>query len=187
MAREEYFSQLSLIMMKLCLQSYTFCFYFILFLPLWIRIRFWNTDPQSLLRTDPCWIRIHNTAHNTSRDDGGDPLPYPMKEYNKILTRQKLYIGVFWVGCFVEATRGCGSAFWGSTPHPTNSPRLPLCGCPDEGMCGLQGVLDFWPRGAWLSPPPPGSVVYGPKKCAYQVRGLQVCLGKWFAAWMLTH
>ena len=68
-------------MVKLGLQSYTFCLYFILFLPLWIRIRFRNTDPQSLLSTDPFWIRIHNTAHNMSRDDG-DPLPYLIKEYN---------------------------------------------------------------------------------------------------------
>ena len=46
MAFEEIFSQLCLWMVILCLQPYIFSFQFILYLPVWIRIRIRNTDPD---------------------------------------------------------------------------------------------------------------------------------------------
>ena len=54
------FSQLSLLIVNLCLKSYTFCLYFILYLHVWIRIY------TKLLNTDPNLIRIHNTGYKLS-------------------------------------------------------------------------------------------------------------------------
>ena len=59
------FSQLSLLIVNLCLKSYTFCLYFILYLHVWIRIRIKNTDPYP----QSSWIRIqYGSGSNTDPD-----------------------------------------------------------------------------------------------------------------------
>ena len=53
MSPEEFFSQLSLWIVNLCLKSYPFPLYFILYLQVWIRIRIQNMDPDP----QSSWIR----------------------------------------------------------------------------------------------------------------------------------
>ena len=50
---------LSLWIVNLYLKSYTFYLHFILYLHVWIRIRIWNTDPES------SWIRIQYGSGST--------------------------------------------------------------------------------------------------------------------------
>ena len=59
MAPEELFSRLNFWMVNLCLKSYTFCLYFILYLYVWIRI---HNAPDALTKTGAdCWPRRKST------------------------------------------------------------------------------------------------------------------------------
>ena len=61
MSPKEICTKLNIWIVNFYLKSYIFCFYFTLYIHVWIRIRIPNTDPDP----ESSWIRIriHNTAH----------------------------------------------------------------------------------------------------------------------------
>ena len=150
MAREEYFSQLSLIMMKLCLQSYTFCFYFILFLP---------GSVFGILIHKVCWERIHvgsgsTTLHTIRRGMmGGIHCHTSWKNIirfwrGKNCTSAFSELDVLW-----KRRGGVGRHFEGAA-HIRPIHHGCLCVGAQTKACVACKVCDFWPRGAWLSPSP---------------------------------
>ena len=62
MSPEQIFSLLFLWIVNLCVNSYNFCLYFILYLHVWIQICIQNTDPDPQRSWLWIWIRIHNTS-----------------------------------------------------------------------------------------------------------------------------